>query len=78
MQTTMMTLAAFVVLVLALVLSCASAAYADTFGSGSNMFVIEFVTFGILGTVAYPPAHPHPRPCSPAARTVGQDPRTGS
>ncbi len=46
-----------------LALSCASAAYADTFGSLGNTFDIEFVMIGNPGNVADMtgnPASPHP------------------
>ena len=52
MKTTMTTLAALVVLELALVLSCVSVAHADTFGSVPNAFDFEFVTIGNPGNDA--------------------------
>ena len=39
---------------LSLALSCMSAAYADTFGTGSNLFDIEFVTVGNPGNANDP------------------------
>ena len=60
MKTTMTILAVFVVLVLALVLSCVSATYADTFGSDSNTFDIEFVTIGDPGNTEDTTGNPAP------------------
>ena len=54
----MKTTTAFVFLSLAL--SCASAAYADTFGSDVNMFDIEFVTIGNPGNAADTTGNPNP------------------
>jgi len=45
---------------LSLVLVCGTAAYADTFGSGSNTFAIEFVTIGNLGNAPDMTGEPTP------------------
>jgi len=45
---------------LSLALCCISAAYADTFGSGSNLFDIEFVTIGNPGNAADITGDPNP------------------
>jgi len=46
--------------ILALTLSCASLAHADTFGSGANSFSIDFVTVGNPGNAADTTGKPNP------------------
>ena len=58
--------------ILMLTLTFASAAYADSFGSGANAFDIEFVTIGNPGNAADTSGDPDPAGSVPYTYRMGQ------
>ena len=57
---------------LSLALSCASAAYADSFGSGLNAFNVDFVTIGNPGNAADTTGDPNPAGSVPKTYRIGK------